>query len=77
MSKKRKSKEAKAANKPIHNLHPDAKTTKEYQDKLNNPETNTMSTATSHMNRSAMPSQGDLWGNPNGMNMGMNPDNAY
>ena len=69
MSKKRKSSEAKQAHKPIHNLHPDAAHTGEYQDKLNNPPTMQMSTSTNNPSRSANPDGGSFWGDPNNMAM--------
>jgi hypothetical protein len=69
MSKKRKSAEAKAAHKPIHSLVPDAAHTGEYRDKLNNPDTMQVSTATGNPSRSANPAGGNFWGDPNNMDM--------
>jgi hypothetical protein len=76
MAKKRKSSEAKEAHKPIRNLHPDAKHSGEYQDRLNNPPTQTLSTSTEHMNRSADTAGPQMWGDPSNMDMGLNPSNV-
>ena len=65
-------KRSKGKHKPIHNLHPDASHTGEYQDKLHNPDTVQVSTPTQRPDANVpSPQGGAFWGDPNGQPMGM------
>lgn len=71
MSKKRKSKEAKQAHKPIHGLVPDASHTGDYADKMSQPQHTQLSSPTQQMDHPAKqlptPQGGAYWGDSGDM----------
>ena len=72
MSKKRKSKEAKAAHRNLASDHPN---TKQYSDNMPQPEHTQLSTPTQIMDHPARqlpnPQGGNFWGDPNNLTEGM------